>query len=47
MPISTLDLNGNTTGTDATTTFKEQNAVQLFSNATITSTAERPDGLIR
>jgi hypothetical protein len=38
MAISTLDLNGNATGTDATTTFNEQQAVQLFSNATITST---------
>ena len=38
MAISTLDLNGNTTGTDATTTFNEQNAIQLFSNATIAST---------
>ena len=38
MAISTLDLNGSAAGTDATTTFNEQNAVRLFSNATITST---------
>jgi cadherin domain-containing protein/Big-like domain-containing protein len=48
MPISTLDLNGSATGTDATTTFNEQKAVQLFSSATITSsggTAGRVDSI--
>lgn len=46
MAISKLDLNGNATGTDATTTFNEQKAVRLFSGAS-RPPEERPDRSIR